>query len=92
MYMDIVMYAYSYISVFQDKLLNECDCFLQICESKLKPLYLVALLQSLQGEKCIVFTSSVESTHRLCTLLNFFDDLNFEIKEYSRLQRQSVRR
>lgn len=68
-------------------------CFLlQICESKLKPAYLVALLQSLGGEKCIVFTSSVESTHRLCTLLNFFGDLDISIKEYSGLQRQSARR
>lgn len=64
----------------------------QVCESKLKPLYLVALLQSLGGEKCIVFTSSVESTHRLCTLLNFFDGLQLKIKEYSGLQRQSLRR
>lgn len=65
---------------------------LQICESKLKPMYLVDLLQNLGGEKCIVFTSSVESTHRLCTLLNFFDDLQIKIMEYSGLQRQSVRR
>ncbi|KAH8510695.1 hypothetical protein H0E87_008288 [Populus deltoides] len=62
-----------------------------ICVSKLKPLYLVAVLQHLGGEKCIVFTSSVESTHRLCTLLNFFGDLKVKIKEYSGLQRQSVR-
>ncbi|KAL6282680.1 hypothetical protein ACE6H2_013609 [Prunus campanulata] len=61
------------------------------CESKYKPLYLVALLQSLGEEKCIIFTSSVESTHRLCTLLNSFDNLPFKIKEYSGLQRQSVR-
>ncbi|CAL5430646.1 unnamed protein product [Camellia sinensis] len=64
---------------------------LGICESKHKPLYLVALLQTLQEEKCIVFTSSVESTHRLCTLLNFFGDLQIKIKEYSGLQRQFVR-
>ncbi|PQP93654.1 DEAD-box ATP-dependent RNA helicase 1 isoform X2 [Prunus yedoensis var. nudiflora] len=64
---------------------------LTFCESKYKPLYLVALLQSLGEEKCIVFTSSVESTHRLCTLLNSFDNLPFKIKEYSGLQRQSVR-
>ncbi|KVH91320.1 DNA/RNA helicase, DEAD/DEAH box type, N-terminal [Cynara cardunculus var. scolymus] len=63
-----------------------------ICEPKLKPLYLVALLQSLQGEKCIVFTSSVESTHRLCTLLKFFGDLGIKIKEYSGHQHQTVRR
>ncbi|KAL8460981.1 hypothetical protein ACS0TY_032464 [Phlomoides rotata] len=65
--------------------------FKVVCKSKLKPLYLLALLDTLQGEKCIVFTSSVESTHRLCTLLNFFDDLKVKIKEYSRLQRQSIR-
>lgn len=70
---------------------EQLKSFKLICESKLKPLYLVALLQSLLGEKCIVFTSSVESTHRLCTLLNFFQDLKIEIKEYSRLQRQTVR-
>nr|GEW64815.1 DEAD-box ATP-dependent RNA helicase 1 [Tanacetum cinerariifolium] len=65
--------------------------FKLICEPKLKPLYLVALLQSLQGEKCIVFTSSVESTHRLCTLLQFFGDLGIKIKEYSGHQHQTVR-
>ncbi|KAK6124059.1 hypothetical protein DH2020_042205 [Rehmannia glutinosa] len=63
-----------------------------VCKSKLKPLYLLALLETLQGEKSIVFTSSVESTHRLCTLLNFFSDLKIKIKEYSRLQRQTIRR
>ncbi|GER50295.1 dead box ATP-dependent RNA helicase [Striga asiatica] len=62
-------------------------CYL-LCTSKLKPLYLLALLGTLQGEKSIVFTSSVESTHRLCTLLNFFGDLQIKIKEYSRLQRE----
>jgi len=64
----------------------------QICESQDKPLYLAALLQQLRGEKCIVFLSSVESTHRLCSLLNFFGELQIKIKEYSRLQRQVVRR
>ncbi|KAL5577303.1 hypothetical protein UlMin_019002 [Ulmus minor] len=70
---------------------EKLESYKLICEAKLKPLYLVALLQNLGKEKCIVFTSSVESTHRLCTLLNFFDDLPFTIKEYSGLQRQSVR-
>ncbi|PSS28920.1 DEAD-box ATP-dependent RNA helicase [Actinidia chinensis var. chinensis] len=73
------------------RLPEQLESFKLICESKLKPLYLVALLQTLQGEKCIVFTSSVESTHRLCTLLNFFGDLQIKIKEYSGLQRQSLR-
>ncbi|KAJ9548828.1 hypothetical protein OSB04_021371 [Centaurea solstitialis] len=67
------------------------ESFKLICEPKMKPLYLVALLQSLQGEKCIVFTSSVESTHRLCTLLKFFGDLGIKIKEYSGHQHQTVR-
>ncbi|GMY37974.1 DEAD-box ATP-dependent RNA helicase 1 isoform X1 [Fagus crenata] len=70
---------------------EKLESYKLICESKLKPLYLVALLQNLGGQKCIVFTSSVESTHRLCTLLNFFGDLQIKIKEYSGLQRQSVR-
>ncbi|KAL6500682.1 DEAD-box ATP-dependent RNA helicase 1 [Orobanche hederae] len=62
-----------------------------VCKSNLKPLYLLALLETLQGEKAIVFTSSVQSTHRLYTLLKFFGDLQIKIKEYSRLQRQSIR-
>ncbi|GMH27703.1 hypothetical protein Nepgr_029546 [Nepenthes gracilis] len=70
---------------------EKLESFKLICESKNKPLFLVALLQTLSGEKCIVFTSSVESTHRLCTLLNFFSDLQIKIKEYSGLQRQAVR-
>ncbi|KAJ4703107.1 DEAD-box ATP-dependent RNA helicase [Melia azedarach] len=73
------------------KLPEKLESYRLICGSKMKPLYLVALLQSLEGEKCIVFTSSVESTHRLCTLLNFFADLKIKIKEYSGLQRQSIR-
>ncbi|KAI3700737.1 hypothetical protein L2E82_45375 [Cichorium intybus] len=73
------------------KLPEHLESFKLICEPKLKPLYLVALLQSLQGEKCIVFTSSVESTHRLCTLLKFFGDLGIKIKEYSGHQHQTMR-
>ncbi|XP_049935268.1 DEAD-box ATP-dependent RNA helicase 1-like isoform X2 [Nymphaea colorata] len=45
----------------------------------------------LSGEKSIIFTSSVRSTHRLCTLLNCFGELPSKISEYSRLQHQSVR-
>ncbi|GAV75017.1 DEAD domain-containing protein/Helicase_C domain-containing protein [Cephalotus follicularis] len=73
------------------KLPDKLESYKVICDSKLKPLYLVALLQNLGGEKCIVFTSSVESAHRLFTLLNIFGDLKVKIKEYSGLQRQSVR-
>ncbi|KAJ3690579.1 hypothetical protein LUZ61_019743 [Rhynchospora tenuis] len=73
------------------RLPEKLQSFKLICKSKLKPLCLVALLEELKGEKCIVFTSSVESTHRLSTLLSFFGDLPFQFSEYSRLQRQSVR-
>ncbi|TYH71093.1 hypothetical protein ES332_D05G160900v1 [Gossypium tomentosum] len=70
---------------------EKLESYKLICESNLRPLYLVALLQELGEEKCIVFTSSTESTHRLCTLLNLFGDLGIKIKEYSGLQRQSRR-
>lgn len=70
---------------------EKLESYKVICESQDKPLYLAALLQQLRGEKCIVFTSSVESTHRLCSLLNFFGELQIKIKEYSGLQRQVVR-
>ncbi|OIW20550.1 hypothetical protein TanjilG_14488 [Lupinus angustifolius] len=63
----------------------------EICGTKVKPLYLVALLKSLEGEKCIVFTKSVESAHRLCKLMKCFEDLKIDIKEYSGLQHQRVR-
>ncbi|KAL1833996.1 hypothetical protein ACET3Z_003647 [Daucus carota] len=70
---------------------EQMQLFKVICEPNFKPLYLVALLQSLHGEKSIVFTSSVESTQRLCALLKFFGDLNIKIKEYSGVQRQALR-
>uniref|UniRef100_A0A0D9VM53 ATP-dependent RNA helicase n=1 Tax=Leersia perrieri TaxID=77586 RepID=A0A0D9VM53_9ORYZ len=63
-----------------------------VCKSNLKPLSLIVLLQELRGEKCLVFTLSVESSHRLSTLLEFFEDLPFKFSEYSRLQRESTRR
>lgn len=66
--------------------------FVQICEKALKPVYLVGLLKSLEGEKCIVFTSSVETTRRLCKLLNFFGDSMIKAKEYSGGLNQAVRR
>ncbi|TYI27147.1 hypothetical protein ES332_A05G158100v1 [Gossypium tomentosum] len=71
---------------------EKLESYKLICESNLRPLYLVALLQELGEEKCIVFTSSTESTHRLCMLLNLFGDLGIKIKEYSGLQHQSRRR
>ncbi|XP_057422345.1 DEAD-box ATP-dependent RNA helicase 1 [Lotus japonicus] len=73
------------------RLPENLESYKLICETKVKPLYLVALLKSLGGEKCIVFTKSVESTHRLCKLLNCFEDLQIDMKEYSGLQHQRVR-
>ncbi|XP_074584962.1 DEAD-box ATP-dependent RNA helicase 1 [Curcuma longa] len=73
------------------KLPKSLESFKLVCRSKLKPLYLVALLQNLVGEKSIVFTSSVETTHRLSNLLKFFGDLPFKISEYSRNQHQAMR-
>ncbi|XVE88429.1 hypothetical protein DITRI_Ditri19aG0069000 [Diplodiscus trichospermus] len=70
---------------------EKLESYKLICESNLRPLYLVALLQELGEEKCIVFTSSTESTHRLCMLLNLFGDLTIKIREYSGLLRQSLR-
>lgn len=70
---------------------EKLESYKLICETKYRALYLAALLQDIGGEKCIVFTSSTESTHRLCAVLNHFDDLNIKIKEYSGDQRQSIR-
>ncbi|KAH9621302.1 hypothetical protein KSS87_021778 [Heliosperma pusillum] len=62
-----------------------------ICGSKDKSLYLVALLQKLKGEKCVIFTSSVKTANRLSSLLNYFDDLQLHTRVYSGAQRQAVR-
>ncbi|XP_068654649.1 DEAD-box ATP-dependent RNA helicase 1 [Aristolochia californica] len=73
------------------KLPEKLESYKLMCESKLKPLYLISLLKDLGTEKSIVFTSSVESTHRLSTLLKYFGDLPFKVREYSGLQHQSMR-
>ncbi|XP_020534929.1 DEAD-box ATP-dependent RNA helicase 1 isoform X2 [Jatropha curcas] len=73
------------------KLPEKLESYRVICESNLKPLYLAALLQNLEGEKCIVFTSSVKSTDLLFNLLKFFGDLKVKIKMYTGHQPQSVR-
>lgn len=66
--------------------------YILICEASLKPLYLVSLLEDLRGEKCIVFTSSLESTQRLNTLLKQFGDLPFKFSEFSSRQPQWSRK
>ncbi|KAG7547408.1 DEAD/DEAH box helicase domain [Arabidopsis suecica] len=74
------------------RLPEKLECLRLICETGMKPVYLVALLKSWEGEKCIIFTSSVETTRRLCKLLNFFGDPKIKAKEYSGGLNQSVRR
>lgn len=71
---------------------TKLESYKLICTTNIKPLCLIVLLQELHGEKCLVFTSSVESSHRLSTLLGFFEDLPFKFSEFSRLQRESTRR
>ncbi|ONK71161.1 uncharacterized protein A4U43_C04F5420 [Asparagus officinalis] len=63
-----------------------------ICKTSMKALYLVSLLEALRGEKCIIFTSSVESTNRLNTLLKQFGDLPFKFSEFSSRQPQWSRK
>eukprot|EP00271_Cylindrocystis_brebissonii_P006057 TRINITY_DN18600_c0_g1_i1.p1 TRINITY_DN18600_c0_g1~~TRINITY_DN18600_c0_g1_i1.p1 ORF type:complete len:262 (+),score=52.80 TRINITY_DN18600_c0_g1_i1:768-1553(+) len=65
--------------------------FKLVCTAGEKPLYLVALLQRLLPAQSIVFTASVEATHRLFLLLQAFDKLPFKAVEYSSLQQQRVR-
>ncbi|KMZ66911.1 DEAD-box ATP-dependent RNA helicase 1 [Zostera marina] len=62
-----------------------------ICTTEKKLLNLAALLEDLDSEKSIVFTSSINLTHRLCTSLNLLGCLPCKINEYSRLQNQSAR-
>lgn len=50
-----------------------------------KPAALAALLQELRGESTIVFTSSVEATHRLYLLLAALTCLPGRVVEYSSL-------
>ncbi|KAI4982693.1 hypothetical protein ZWY2020_023185 [Hordeum vulgare] len=71
---------------------EKLESYKLICTSNIKPLCLIVLLQELRGEKCLVFTKSVDDSHRLSTLLGFFEDLPFKFSEFSSLQRESTRR
>lgn len=46
------------------KLPKELSEFKLVCAAVQKPLFLLALLHTLQGQSVIVFTASVEATHR----------------------------
>ncbi|KAL7131131.1 hypothetical protein ABFS83_13G178300 [Erythranthe nasuta] len=75
----------------QYQLPQQLKSFKVVCTLDLKPFYLVALLETLKGETCIVFTSSIKSADWLCTVLNSFEDLQIKIKVYSRRQAQPIR-
>ncbi|KAL7131125.1 hypothetical protein ABFS83_13G178000 [Erythranthe nasuta] len=76
----------------QYQLPQQLKSFKVVCTLDLKPFYLLALLETLKGETCIVFTSSIKSADWLCTALNSFEDLQIKIKVYSRRQAQPIRR
>ena len=46
------------------KLPKELAEFKLVCAAVQKPLFLLALLHSLKGQSTIVFTASVQATHR----------------------------
>ncbi|CAH2078957.1 unnamed protein product [Thlaspi arvense] len=73
------------------RLPEKLECLRLTCEPGTKPVSLVALLNSWEDEKCIIFTSSVETTRRLCILLNLFGESKIKAKEYSGGLDQSVR-
>ena len=50
------------------KLPKELSEYKLVCAAVQKPLFLLALLHHLQGHSTIVFTASVEATHRCATL------------------------
>uniref|UniRef100_A0A453F808 ATP-dependent RNA helicase n=1 Tax=Aegilops tauschii subsp. strangulata TaxID=200361 RepID=A0A453F808_AEGTS len=71
---------------------TKLESYKLICTSNIKPLCLIVLLQELCGEKCLVFTKSVDDSHRLSTFLGFFEELPFKFSKFSSLQRESTRR
>lgn len=73
------------------KLPSQLEEFKMVCEPGEKPLYLVALLGELKEQSTIVFTASVEATHRLYILLCSFEALPVSVVEYSSLQHQNAR-
>ncbi|DBA71432.1 TPA: hypothetical protein ACH3X2_011231 [Trebouxia sp. C0005] len=52
------------------KLPKELSEFKLVCAAVQKPLFLLALLHTLRGQSTIVFTASVEATHRVFLFLN----------------------
>ena len=65
--------------------------YLVLADSDEKPLVLCALLKRLGNVPIIIFTSSVESTHRLYLLLEAMDGIPSRPVEYSSFAPQTVR-
>ncbi len=64
-----------------------------MCRAREKLLFLVALLQQFRDQRTIVFTASVEATHRLFLLLRcFYNDKAHVVAEYSSKGSETVRR
>eukprot|EP00850_Spirogloea_muscicola_P011401 SM000070S21367 [mRNA] locus=s70:635755:638960:- [translate_table: standard] len=73
------------------KLPSQLREFKLVCRAGEKPLCLLALLHHLPLATTIVFTASVEATHRLFVLLQSFEGLPVRVVEYSSLQHQRAR-
>eukprot|EP00898_Chlorokybus_atmophyticus_P000921 jgi/Chlat1/182/Chrsp1S03106 len=65
--------------------------FKLVCPAEQKPVHLIALLHELKRESTLVFTASVDATHRLYTLLSCFDGLPARVVEFSSRQTQKER-
>uniref|UniRef100_A0A7S1T4D8 RNA helicase n=1 Tax=Tetraselmis chuii TaxID=63592 RepID=A0A7S1T4D8_9CHLO len=68
---------------YRYKLPRELQEHKVMCEGAEKPLVLVALLNQLVNESTVVFTASVEATHRLWLMLDSFTELRNRAVEYS---------
>ncbi|RHY33411.1 hypothetical protein DYB32_001661 [Aphanomyces invadans] len=53
------------------------------CDSTEKPLVLLELLHTFESQLTIVFTSSINATHRLCRLLQLYSSEPQSVREYS---------
>ncbi|OQS04504.1 DEAD/DEAH box RNA helicase [Thraustotheca clavata] len=61
------------------------------CEATEKPLILLELLHKFDGQLTIIFTSSINATHRLCRLLQLHSSNPDSVREYSSTLNQKQR-
>ncbi|CAK9870887.1 unnamed protein product [Sphagnum jensenii] len=91
------LYCPTYIAPSADgnryQLPKGLQTFRLVCRAREKLLFLVALLQQFRDQRTIVFTASVEATHRLFLLLRcFYNDEAHVVAEYSSKGSETVRR